>query len=429
MSRRPRRWPIAWPMPPLSMLLPAAAVAAAVGFGVLDLLDLPVEWPRTSAAFHELLLLAGPIAATAAYFYCASLSGRHSLLALASAPRAGPPSVLRSFAVVLASMVAAYLVPLVPLAVHTAATATYGSFDVLAALAGPTGLALAVAVGCALGTVLSRPVLAPGVGVLVFLLFQLPNITLPAAAAFVPTLGSPVTVGVFENPAFVVYRLVTMGVLAALVLGAAAMVARGARGRELVTLRSGIAALAATVLVAMPLVNPPNAVRADEAPPRVCEQVGTVDVCLHQGHRELLGQAVPVVRALVEAYGKPPVHLRAVYGSELLLATAEPSTTTAPVTPYTTGPFEDLVADRVAYHLAGRTACLATDPSGLRYEEVAGRVNTLATWLRRTAGLADPRLPPAAGDFLGGAGTAEVRAWIAEYERALATCQPVPEAG
>src|SRR5699024_10179809 len=159
--REPRRMSrthgtAAWPMPLWSVLLPAFAITGVVGFGIVGLFDMPVGWPRVSAAFHDQLLLAGPIATLAAHFYCASLSGRRRLVALPSAPRVGHLSVLRSFALVLGWMLAAYLLPFVPLMVHTAVTESHGSIDLFAALAGPVGMCLSTALGCVAGTSFPR---------------------------------------------------------------------------------------------------------------------------------------------------------------------------------------------------------------------------------------------------------------------------------
>src|SRR5699024_11149604 len=212
--------------------------------------DMPVGWPRVSAAFHDQLLLAGPIATFAAYFYCANLSGRRRLVALPTAPRVGHLSVLRSFALVLGWVLAAYLLPFVPLVVHTAVTESHGSIDLFAALAGPVGMCLAIALGCVAGTSFPRPVAAPAAAVLVFLLFQLPNLGLPEVAGFVPTLGQrTVTYGLVEYPVFVAYRLVSMFVLSALLLGAAGLVARRARPAEWIGWRSGAALCVGILLV------------------------------------------------------------------------------------------------------------------------------------------------------------------------------------
>src|SRR5699024_3196818 len=101
---------------------------------------------------------------------CASLSGRTMLVALTSAPRVGWQSVVRNFGLLCGWLVPAYLLPFAALWGYLGVTADYGSPDVLAALAGPVGMSLAVALGCVLGTALPYPVLAPGIGLLVFLL-------------------------------------------------------------------------------------------------------------------------------------------------------------------------------------------------------------------------------------------------------------------
>ncbi|GAA1227294.1 hypothetical protein GCM10009676_06810 [Prauserella halophila] len=414
-------------MPLLSVLLPAVAIAVMVAFGLVGLFDMPVGWPSVSAAVHDQLLLAGPIATMASYFYCSNLAGRRVLLALPTATRVGHVSVLRSFTLLLIWMLAAYLVPFIPLFVYMTATASYGSIDVFAALTGPVGMGLAVALGPVLGTALPYPVLAPAAAVLVFLLFQLPNVAEPAAAAFVPTLGSPVRLGVVENPVLVAYRLVTMLVLTAFTLGLAGMLARRVRPNELVSWRVGGALGAVVLLVSVPFASPPRIVLADDTSPQACRSVKGVDVCLHQGHRRMLDTAVPVVRALVEAYGSRPEYLTAAYGSSLPAPDAD---TIAEFQPYTTAPLKRAIASSVASHLAGIRSCSKALNSGRirfhEYETRSAERHALAIWLRQRAGLADERLPASAGEFLDGANTARaVQAWLAAHGQQLADCEPL----
>ncbi|WP_199430871.1 hypothetical protein [Qaidamihabitans albus] len=414
-------------MPLLSVVLPAIAITAVVAFGLVGLFDRPVEWPRVSAAVHEQLLLAGPIAAMASYFYCSNLAGRRALLALPTAPRVGYVSVLRSFTLLLTWMLSAYLLPFVPLFVYMTATATYGSIDVFAALAGPTGMGLAVALGCALGTVLPYPVLAPAAAVLVFLLFQLPNVADPAAAAFVPTLGHPMALGHTENPVLVAYRLVAMLVLTAFALGLAGLVARRTQPSEFVSWRTAGALCAVVLLLAVPLANPPRAVLAEDAPPKACRSVEGVEVCLHQGHQQMLETAVPIVRTLVEAYGSRPEYLAAAYESSL---NAPDNKTTAEFTPYTTGPLERSIALSVSGHLAGLGPCRTALSSGRisvhEYEVRSAERYALATWLRQRARVvAGEPVPASAGEFFDGADTAQVRSWLAAHRQQLADCEPL----
>ncbi|PRX50382.1 hypothetical protein B0I33_102503 [Prauserella shujinwangii] len=425
---KPSRGVTAWPMPLLSVVLPAAAIMAVVASGLVGLFDRPVGWPRVSAAVHDQLLLAGPIATMASFFYCANLAGRRALLALPTATRVGHVSVLRSFRLLWTWMLSAYLLPFVPLFGYLTARATYGGIDVLAALAGPVGMGLAVALGCALGTALPNPVLAPAAAVLVFLLFQLPNVAEPAAAAFVPTLGhSPVTLGEAENPLFVAYRLVAMLVLTASALGVAGLVARRVPPREFVSWRTAGALSAVVVLLAVPLTNPPRAVIAEDAPPRACRSVEGVEVCLHEGHRGMLDTAVPVVRALVDAYGGRPDHLTAVHGTGL---NTPDHATVAEFTPYTTGPLESSIALSVSVHLAGLGSCHRALRSGRisypQYQARSAERYPLASWLRRQAGVSGERVPASAGGFLDGAEAAQVRSWLAAQERRLAHCEPLP---
>src|SRR5699024_3843265 len=149
-------------------------------------------------------------------------------------------------------LVPAYLLPFAALWGYLGVTADYGSPDVLAALAGPVGISLAVALGRVLGTALPYPVLAPGIGLLVFLLFQLPNMVTPGTAALVPTLGHPLQLGLYENPIFVGYRLLTMLVLVVVFLGLAGMLARRARWADFRRWRVGLLTLLAFVLVILP---------------------------------------------------------------------------------------------------------------------------------------------------------------------------------
>lgn len=422
------RGTVAWPMPLLSLVLPAIAIMAVVAFGLVGLFDMPVGWPRVSASVHDQLLLAGPIAAMASYFYCSNLAGPRALLALPTAPRVGHVSVLRSFALLLSWMLSAYLLPFVPLFVYMAASATYGSIDVFAALAGVTGMALAVALGCVLGTALPYPVLAPAAAVLVFLLFQLPNVAFPAAAAFVPTLGhNPMMLGVAENPVLVAYRLVAMLVLTAFAVGLGGLLARRARSNELVSWRTGGALCAVVLLVAVPLINPPRVVVADENPPEVCRSVEGVQVCLHQGHQRMLDTVVPVVRDLVQAYGGRPDYLTAVYGSSL----HPPDGRTIVVfTPYTTAAPKTVMAASVANHLAGIGSCraaLSADRISVHeYQVRAAERYVLAAWLRQRAGVAGERVPASAATFFEETNTSgQPRSWFAAHGQELAGCAPL----
>ncbi|MEV0677183.1 hypothetical protein AB0I60_11745 [Actinosynnema sp. NPDC050436] len=291
-------WPVA---------LPAAAIAAVVVATTAAMRSWPYqEWVRTSAEFHQQNTFTAPIAAAAATYVAGRLLPPSRIFALPVAARAGLRTVLPQLGLLLAAFVGAYLLGFVPLLVVTVRGAEHGGPDVPVVLTGVLGLVLATAVGYLIGVVTRTPLTAPISAVLLFGTAVLGS-TGDTFSALMPVLYVKPLLGSVQSTPFVVYRLAFLTVSTVAVVWAAARLLRrhradGGRVRGLTAL---LPLLLPVVMAVPPLVSKPALFAYETEPPRVCRTSGTVEYCVHEGHRSRLDVVVAATDAVLERHGGP----------------------------------------------------------------------------------------------------------------------------
>lgn len=434
-ARRPR-WFLGWPMRPLVVIGPAAAifVVALASTWAMTRWRYP-QWVQTSAALHEQLLLTGPIAAAAACYCAAALCGPRSLLALPSSTRTGWRTVTRQCATPAVWFVAAYLLAFVPLMVDTARRATGGAPDLLAMAGGPVGLAALVVFGYALGTIAPSPIVAPGVAVVAFVLLQLRPVGQSSITAVLPVQGSVLRAGLVENPGFSLYRLLFLAVLGgALVLAAGAVLRLRRQPWRVRAGAAGILVLPIMLAVA-PVLTDPMVVLFDAAPPRVCDTTSSVQICVHEAFRKDL-PAVTAVASRVLAAAGGPSGLRSIVDTSLVGSDDIRTVDSVWINLSSVREVETSVPADIASAVTGEGACFVARGSSisgidLQREDYSAR---LTQWVLSQAGFpatGSARASDAEGSIgavaapatpFGNVEPALVRGWLVEERPDLLRC-------
>ncbi|MBP2328113.1 hypothetical protein JOF56_008498 [Kibdelosporangium banguiense] len=418
---------IAWPLPPLTLLVPGGLVLAAA-FGLsLENFGWRPEWPATSVLAHEHLSIAGPVAAAAAFHRWATLARPAGLLAAARLRGTEKPEHWVNFLRVWAVCAVAYTIGLLPIFIHTAISATYGGPAIGSIVLGYLGLGFAVAIGQFVAGIAPMPVLTVFVAVLVFLLFQLPQVVLRSFGAVLPVQWDTLAANEYETPASLIFRAFALLATA----GAMVMASRLGRtpdqpGRTALPAFGAVGVLAAFLVAAA--VNPPARLEAVAAPPLLCQPRNGIEVCVHAAHEADLPELADTVSALAKAYGGKPAAVRGVYDAAAVPAGGLPNdyVVVGLILDQTT---RDTAGEDVAAAMAGYFNCARAIRSntGDRVALEAGmaRANELARWLRHQAGIvlpsAQPYEPPPSGLFA--KSPEEIQAWLAANNTQVATCQ------
>ncbi|MBW4717117.1 hypothetical protein [Saccharothrix obliqua] len=417
---------IAWPLAPVTALLPAGLVLAVTAGMSVEHFGRRPEWPATSALAHEHLALVGPLVAAIAFHRWATLARPLGLFAAARLGGTGKPEHWANFTRVWAVCAVAYTVGLLPIFARTAADATYGGPAAGSILLGYLGLAFAVAIGQFLAAVAPLPVLTVLVAVLVFLLFQLPQVVLDAFGAVLPVQWHPLAANEHETATALLFRafaLIAIG-------GAMVLASRLGRSPDRPA-RTALPALGAVAVLAVFLVvaavNPATRVTAAADPPRRCQPVEGVEVCVHPAHDADLPDLTATVAALVRAYGRTPAAVAGVHDAASLPPGEVPAgrVVVRLLLDQTT---RDTAGEDVSTAMAGFAGCLR----GIRvtgdratYEAGIARAGELARWLRHQAGITlpseAPYQPPTTGFFA--KPPDEIRAWLAANDDNVAQCR------
>jgi hypothetical protein len=396
------------------------------------------EWVKTSAAVHEQLALAGPLAAGVASYYAAKLSGRRSLLSLGSSSRVGLASVLRHSLMLASWMTVAYATALAPVVIITAHGATAGGPDLLAIASGLLGMVSVVILGYTLGLVVPSTLFAPVAAAVAFLFLQLPNYYSSSWAGVIPLQGVEPTLGRLENPPVVAYRLLFLATLTVVLVVGGARFLRARRTRGPASRVGAFTGLVLPVVLAVvPLVRTPALFAFEQDPPAVCQEEHGVQVCAHRGHADDLPELRRITANLVSAYGARPDHLAVVSDDALIYTGMHGGGDTVWTYINPAVPLEQGVPRDIAYQLTGWFACQdKVGPSGALTGLDAARAeysDRLTEWLLAQAGY--PGSGRTVGSDTPGGGVievsadafdsvdpAEVRGWLARQSNALATC-------
>lgn len=417
---------VAWPLAPITLLLPAGLVTA-VAFGLtLENFGWRPEWPMTSALAHEHLSLVGPVAAGAAFYRWATLGRPTGLFAAARLEGTDKPEHWLTFLRVWAVCAVAYTVGLVPIFVHTAVSATYGGPDVGAILLGYLGLGFAVAIGQFTAAVAPAPVLTVFVPLLVFLLFQLAQIGVNSFGAVLPVQWTRVAANEYETTAALLFRaFATLAIGGAMVLAARLGRSPDRTARTVLPQVGAVAVL--VVFLTAAAVNRPAPIAAVADPPRMCRQVSEIEVCVHPAHEADLPGMADTVAGLVDAYGRRPDAVAGVYDSAAVPTGGLPDDYVEvglildQTTRVSTG-------ENVAMSMSGFFGCVrGVESGGDRAAFEAGMAHSaeLARWLLDQAEIVVPSLGPyerpASGFFAGS--PEQIRAWLAVNDQQVAECR------
>lgn len=287
------RWTrrMAWPVPPVIVGVVVAAVAASTSLHVWPLFTWPTaEWVRVCAAFHESLVLAGPVLAGCAAWVAGMFTSRSSLMCPASAPRSGPPLVIRQLGVLCGAAMVGYALPLTPLVASTALRATADGPHVLVMASGVAGLLIFAPAGYLIGTALPRWAGILTAVVVSFAFVLSTGLIGREAVAITPVwlTGLPAP-GLEVNPILSTFRVFFFLVLAASCVIAAARWVSGRSPATLHTSLVGVSVLILPAVLALPaLARPVEPLKTVEDPPQVCTSADGVDVCVHQARAHVL---------------------------------------------------------------------------------------------------------------------------------------------
>ncbi|PRW62296.1 hypothetical protein CEP50_16310 [Actinopolyspora mortivallis] len=394
-------------------------------------------WIHTSAKFHEEpLILAAPVAAAGAAYYAGRLTDASRIFAQPNSPRNDGQLVTRHLLTLCGFFTGAYVVGMVPMVVLTALRAPTGGPHVLVMLVGVLAVVAATSVGYTAGVLTGTAWISPLMLVLGFLAIQLNGFSQGLFLPAVPVTHGIASLGEVPNTPVLLYRIAFLVLLStATVIVAVRSLSRPRRWKIPSLLSVGlVGALVFTILV--PLSGSSPKLYADAAnPPRTCRTVSGVEYCVHSGHRARLDTIVSAARAVYEQYGSVPERASRVRDASLGESTRTDGVTPARVTMHASNPPTMLtrsVQNSVAFRLVGTGACRQRYPERKQPARSGALVNSshpadiateLAYWLlgraEKTA-----ELPPRFGAVpaFEGSDPQEVRAWIAEHERQIATC-------
>ncbi|WP_026877185.1 DUF5336 domain-containing protein [Jiangella gansuensis] len=294
-----------WPTPVSLAGTTTLMVALAVLIHSWSLINWPVaDWVSVSAEFHESLVVAGPLLAGCAAWTAGVFTGRRSVVCPPSAARSGVPIAARHLTVLVAAGLLGYALGLAPVLVSTATRATMGGPDLLVLMGSVAALGAFVAIGYLAGAALPRS-LSVVAAVIVSFAFVLAGGGGSTAWALSPVwLTGLAVAGYQENTTLSLFRLLFFVLLAVCCATAAARWVFGRSPTSLRTSTSGLLVLALPAALAMIAVNRPiDPLVRDVAAPRACEDVGHVQVCVHQANTAILDPLTQVVSRTLDAAG------------------------------------------------------------------------------------------------------------------------------
>lgn len=437
-----RRLMCGWPLSLWVLASPACLVVLLVLSNTWSMFGWRYgEWRAASAETHESLLMAGPVAATAASYYGGRLCGRRSLLCLAMAPRAGYHLALRHLVVLIAWFTTSHLLALLPLLAMTASTASAGRPYILEIASGLVGMAAVTAAGYCLGVAAGTPLVAPVAAVATFMFLQLGNGGSPAWSGIVPVYGMLPGPSEAENSALAGYRLLALStlILAAIGIANVFMARRGAAGSPLRPTLGGLAAwLTLPVIFAvLPSVHAPAVIVPEQDSPYNCRRVEGVRVCVHRAHLDDLPALERMTASILDVIPDPPVQPSGVYDTDLRhVFTGKPNDPWLDVDPGR--PLERAVPLDIASAVSGELACRPRLDSHRTELDERRDVTAaqLAAWIVLQTDY-DPFLgydsstegsntrPANLRDYAGPFGDmtpSHVRTWVDAHRRQLATC-------
>jgi hypothetical protein len=294
-----------WPLPRFMFPLVGCAVAIAVAIATRPLYLTPyATWHSVSAAWHESLAIPAALGAGLSAWVAAGLIPRRSPLSLPCRPRVGAAAVATHLSTLTAWALLGAVVGMAPLTAHAATTATWGQIRLLDVAVGLAGLALFIAVGFGVGSLVGSTKAAPLVSLTAFIAMNLPNDpTLRPLALVQPVQQFTAPEGFVPNPAVAWFTVLASlaGIVAVLATSDAFL--GGRRRRSYGHYALGLSPI---ILIAIAFAwRPELYVHSGERHARVCRSVNGTTVCMHKAHSKSLPPVSRTVRALEEAGAAP----------------------------------------------------------------------------------------------------------------------------
>ncbi|MCR3721148.1 MULTISPECIES: hypothetical protein [Prauserella salsuginis group] len=380
----PRR--LFWPLHPLYVLAPAAAVLLVALVGTGQMWSWPyLHWSLTDAQWHQQFRLAGPMAAAAATLWATRLNRSSHVWVQPYARRLGGAVIARHLGILTAWYVGAYAVGMLPLTVLTALAGPPGGPDLQVIASGLVAIAAATAVGYAVGTVTGSTVAVPLVAVGAYLLDAVAVYGANAAAPYVPQLSYEPLLGESEPLTLALFRTVFFLTVATACAGTAAAFLRwNARGRRAPARHAAIVAgclMPAVIVGVIPaFAAAPATYVADPAPQRSCLTQRGIEYCVHSGHAARLDQLVAAFDPVLDRYGTKPAAFTKIWDQGLLPShpMGGPTTNGTLIAPLKADGSVDTLSSGLTATLLGFHSCPATGP----HEDTFAVYRGLETYLR-----------------------------------------------
>lgn len=372
-------------------------------------------WDLTSAAFHQRLDLAGPVAAFAGAYIAGRLTPPDRIFSLPRFPRDAFAYAASQLVPLTLACLGGYLLGMTPLLVLTAQSATYGRLDMPVAATGLLGLVAFLVVGWAMGVVARSALVAPLAFAVAFVA-TLAGYSGDAYAAVLPVLYITPPLGYEQAVPLTVFRLGFFFAASVLVLlGATSVLRRRTFGRR----PPGPMLLAAAPLVALVVVavsTRPALLQEDLEASSVCRTENAVEYCVHQGNARQLNGMIASVDPVMDRYGVTNAPFDRVF--DLSLKPSVPDADAQTTYFYDLGPSltPEGGVSNVADTLAGVITCLREFRDRPDAPEMTAAADLSARLLNGPTSTA----PAASG--LAALTEPELRTWVSQHVGAIRAC-------
>ncbi len=379
-----------FPVPTAHLVVLAVGTWAVVTAHATPILGWPyADWVAVSAEARQSLALAGPWAAVCGAWSAARFTGARNVVVTPGAARVGGELVTAMLLRLACAALLGYAAGLAPLLAMTARDATAGRIDLLVVAGSAVCLVCFVCGGYLVGTVL--PLRAAPVTVLVvaYLVVVTADYHSPALAA-VWTGG--VAAGYVEDPRTSAFRILFFGVLAACLAAAAAFVQRDRTLPRAPRSWAGLAALGVPALLAISPIRPEGpAIQYEADPPRTCQDVRGVAVCVHTARSPILPEFADAVGRVLEAAG--PLGRQVAGVSDVHLWDEESPTHVVVQLHPKDSWWRTQVVEELAFRVSGSATCREVGVEmGGEFDDLAPEFahsaasGGVATWMVREAG-------------------------------------------
>ena len=422
-----------FPVPTAHLVVLAVGVWAVVTAHATPILAWPyADWVAASAEARQSLALAGPWAAVCGAWSAARFTGARNVVVTPGAARVGGDLVTAMLLRLACAALLGYAAGLAPLWVMTAREATAGRIDVLVVAGSAVCLVCFVCGGYLVGTIL--PIRAAPVTVLIAAYFVVVTADYqPQSLAAVWTSG--VAAGDVEDPRTGAFRILFFLVLAACLAAAAAFVQRDRTVPRAPRSWARLAALGVPAMLAISPIRPEGpAIQYETDPPRTCQDVRGVEVCVHTARSPVLPEFADAVGQVLEAAGPLGRQVAGVSDVHLWDDHAPPTHVVVQLHPMDSW-WRTQVVEELAFVVSGSVTCMEVGVAmGGEFDDLSplfahsAASGGVATWIARQAGEGEEDVGGgpegvALADRLGRMEVDEVHDLFASIAEDLAACR------